>query len=267
VSEIRSAVATPCESRCRTAHLRPPLLGLPTECFATGTSASEDSDDPRATSLYTSAAVGAPDPVTSEVPTPYPSTGAAPSAAIEYSSRSPVSRIRVFSAPSESSRTRTSRASTGRSPLSIRTAPRSGPASDTAVRTARATSYVSTSSVVAFPSDASWDSKACRSLSCTSVNACADVPVDGTPYDNRACRFDVAANPARYAARAAATAARSCVRRDPISINGRSPAAVTIRDAAEAIAQSWFRIDRHTVSSRTASANVPETTSMGEPGK
>ena len=73
--------------------------------------------------------------------------------------------------------------------------------------------------------------------------------------------------PARYAARAAATAASSWVRREPISISGRPPAAVTIRAAAEAIAQSWLSTDRTSVSSSTASANVPVTVSTGEPGK
>ena len=48
------------------------------------------------------------------------------------------------------------------------------------------------------------------------------------------------AKPATYAARAAATAASSWVRRDPISMQGRSPAAVVIREAAEAIAESWL---------------------------
>jgi hypothetical protein len=48
---------------------------------------------------------------------------------------------------------------------------------------------------------------------------------------------------------------------------GRVPAAFTIREAAEAIAQSWLRIDSVIVSSTTASANVPSTTMMGEPGK
>ena len=65
------------------------------------------------------------------------------------------------------------------------------------------------------------------------------------------------AKPARYAARAAATAASSWVRREPISISGRSPAAVTIRAAAEATALSWLRIDNASVSSSTASPNVP----------
>ena len=80
------------------------------------------------------------------------------------------------------------------------------------------------------------------------------------------------ANPAMYAARAAATAARSCVRRDPISISGRPdgpgpPAAVTMRDAAEATAQSWLSIDSTMVSRRTDSAKVPSTTRIGDPGK
>ncbi len=70
-----------------------------------------------------------------------------------------------------------------------------------------------------------------------------------------------------YAARALATAARSWVRRDPISMSGRPSAAVTIRDAADAIAESWLKIDRARVSRMTASANVPSTTRIGEPGK
>ncbi len=48
------------------------------------------------------------------------------------------------------------------------------------------------------------------------------------------------AKPAMYAARAQATAASSWVRREPISMHGRSPAACVIREAAEAIAESWL---------------------------
>ena len=47
-------------------------------------------------------------------------------------------------------------------------------------------------------------------------------------------------NPATYAARAAATAASSWVRREPISMQGRSPATRVIREAADAIAESWL---------------------------
>ena len=50
----------------------------------------------------------------------------------------------------------------------------------------------------------------------------------------------MAANPAMYAARAAATAASSWVRREPISMQGRSPAVTVIREAAEAMAESWL---------------------------
>ena len=46
------------------------------------------------------------------------------------------------------------------------------------------------------------------------------------------------------AARAAAAAASSCVRREPISMQGRPPAALIIREAAEAMALSWFSTDR-----------------------
>ena len=56
----------------------------------------------------------------------------------------------------------------------------------------------------------------------------------------RAARLLVASKPATYAARAAATAASSWVRREPISMHGRPPAASVIRDAAEAIAESWL---------------------------
>ncbi len=57
------------------------------------------------------------------------------------------------------------------------------------------------------------------------------------------------------------------MRRDPISMIGRPAAAVTIRAAAEATAQSWLSTDRASVSSTTASAKVPVTVSMGEYGK
>ncbi len=63
----------------------------------------------------------------------------------------------------------------------MRTAPSDGPATSTAARTACSTLNVSTSSVVPGPSDVSWAENASRSLSCTSVNACAEVPLDGTP--------------------------------------------------------------------------------------
>ena len=75
------------------------------------------------------------------------------------------------------------------------------------------------------------------------------------------------AKPARYAARAAATAASSWARREPISMSGRPRAAVTIRAAAAAIAQSWLSTDSTSVSSTTHSAKVPETVRIGEPGK
>lgn len=65
----------------------------------------------------------------------------------------------------------------------------------------------------------------------------------------------------------AATAASSWVRRAPISISGRSPAATDIREAAAATAESWLRIERITVSRTTASANVPSIRMTGEPGK
>jgi len=53
----------------------------------------------------------------------------------------------------------------------------------------------------------------------------------------------------------------------PSRYQGRPPAALVIREAAEAMAESWFSIDRSTVSSRTDSANVPSTTSSGDRGK
>ena len=107
-----------------------------------------------------------------------------------------MSTIRVSTAPSSSSSARTCRASTGRSPLSIRTAPSSPPDASTAVRTARGTSYVSTSSVVPLPSDSSWLANACRSLSWIRVKACALIPALGMPNSYRARRFEVDAKPA-----------------------------------------------------------------------
>ena len=68
----------------------------------------------------------------------------------------------------------------------------------------------------------------------------AEVPAVGTPWRCRAARLEDDANPATYAARAEATAASSWVRREPISMHGRSPATSVIRDAAEAIAESWL---------------------------
>lgn len=85
-------------------------------------------------------AVGCPEPVTSWVPTPYASTGAAASEAMAYSSRSEVTTILVPVAPSSSSCWRTRWATSSRSPESMRTAPSPGPATSTAVRTASVTS-------------------------------------------------------------------------------------------------------------------------------
>ena len=125
--------------------------------------------------------VGAPDPVTRRVPTPYESTGAARRAAIAYSSRSLVTVIRVLGLPSLSSSARTDAAWVTRSPESRRTPPRSGPAMSTARRTARSTSYVSTSSVVDTPRASSWARNACSSESCSRVKECAAVPTVRTP--------------------------------------------------------------------------------------
>ena len=77
----------------------------------------------------------------------------------------------------------------------------------------------------------------------------------------------VAPNPAMKAARAAATAESSPARREPISARGRSPAAMLMRAAAVATAESWLSTLSARVSSTTASANVPSTVRMGEPGK
>ncbi len=48
---------------------------------------------------------------------------------------------------------------------------------------------------------------------------------------------------------------------------GRPTAAVTIREPAEATAQSWLKTESAIVSSTTASANVLSTIKIGEPGK
>jgi hypothetical protein len=62
-------------------------------------------------------------------------------------------------------------------------------------------------------------------------------------------------------------AAISCVRREPISMTERPCAALTMRAAAEAIAESWLSTDSTSVSRTTASANVPDTVSTGDCGK
>jgi hypothetical protein len=72
------------------------------------------------------------------------------------------------------------------------------------------------------------------------VKLWALVPAEGTPYRCRAARFDDVAKPQIYAARAHASAASSWVRREPISMHGRSPATAVILEAAEAIAESCF---------------------------
>ncbi len=113
---------------CRlTAVLRPPVVPLCSERLATGRPSTS-------TSLYTSCAVGAPEPITTAVPAPYMSTGAAASAAIEYSSRSPETTILVSVAPSSSSSSRAPVAMTSRSPESIRIERSLGPATSMALR-------------------------------------------------------------------------------------------------------------------------------------
>ncbi len=56
------------------------------------------------------------------------------------------------------------------------------------------------------------------------------------------------------------------MRREPISRHGRPAACAVIRLAAAAIALSWLSTDSTSVSSTTASAKVPSTTRIGEPG-
>ena len=77
----------------------------------------------------------------------------------------------------------------------------------------------------------------------------------------------VEANPATNAARAEAIAASSWVRRVPISTSGRPCAAVTIRAAALAIAESWLRTLSTSVSSAMHSPRLPLTVRIGLPGK
>ena len=112
------------------------------------------------------------------------------------SSRSLVTVMRVFVAPSASSCARTSRTTTPRSPESMRTAPSSVPATRTAVATPSVMSNVSTSRVVPTPIAATCDANASSSVSCSRVNECAAVPMVGTPHVRPASRFDVHAKPA-----------------------------------------------------------------------
>lgn len=101
--------------------MRPGTLALSFDFFATG--CITPAEFSRSVSLYTIAQVGAPEPVTSIVPTPYESTGALCRAASAYSSRSLVTVIFVFVAPKASSWLRTRCAMAARSPESMRTPP------------------------------------------------------------------------------------------------------------------------------------------------
>jgi hypothetical protein len=78
----------------------------------------------------------------------------------------------------------------------------------------------------------------------------------------------VVAKPAMYAARAAATGGL-LVRSPGAHLDARAGRRrrTVIREAADAIAVSWLRIDSTSVSRTTASANDASTTSTGEPGK
>src|SRR5699024_5091208 len=99
------------------------------------------------------------------------------------------------------------------------------------------------------------------------VNECADVPAVVMPKRSPAARFEVELNPAMAAARAAAAAACSWARREPISIHERPPAAMVIREAAEATAVSYLCTANRYVSKMTASAKVASTCMIGEMGK
>jgi hypothetical protein len=50
-------------------------------------------------------------------------------------------------------------------------------------------------------------------------------------------------------------------------MHGRPAAADVIRDAAEAMAESWLSTERITVSSSTASAKLASTSRIGDCGK
>ena len=201
-----------------------------------------------------------------DVPTPYESTPAVANAAIENSSRSFVTVIFVLVAPSESSKALTRFASTPRSPESSRTAPRFG-ASAIAFRTAFSISNVSTKRVVCSPKVSNCALNACSSVSCSKTKECAAVPMVLMPQLRPASRFEVASKPAMYAARATATAACSLTRRPPISAKNLPLAAVTILEAAAATDESELKIERISVSSKTASAKLDSTVSTGELAK
>ena len=100
--------------------MRPGTLALSFDFFATG--CITPAEFSRSVSLYTIAQVGAPEPVTSIVPTPYESTGALCRAASAYSSRSLVTVIFVFVAPGVQLVAHALRHG-GRSPESMRTPP------------------------------------------------------------------------------------------------------------------------------------------------
>ena len=114
----------------------------------------------------------------------------------------------------------------------------------TAVRTAVSTSYVSTSSEVPAPSEATCASKASRSVSWSNVKEWAAVPTVLMPVAEAGLEVGGAVEPGDHGGAGAAVADSSCVRREPISMQGRSPAAVIIREAAEAMALSWFSTER-----------------------
>src|SRR5699024_12532637 len=98
------------------------------------------------------------------------------------------------------------------------------------------------------------------------VNECADVPAVVMPKRSPSARFEVELNPAMAAARAAAAAACSWARREPISIHERPPAAMVIRDAAEATTVSQLCTDNRYVSQMAASAKVASTCMLDELG-
>ena len=86
---LRGSGLVPVSRQVRIAAFAPPRESLPRERFATGWPSTS-------TSLYTIPAVGAPEPVTTEVPTPKPSTGSLRRPAMTNSSRSEETTILVL---------------------------------------------------------------------------------------------------------------------------------------------------------------------------
>ena len=210
--------------------------------------------------------VGAPDPVTTDVPTPYDVHGRDARDAIAYSSRSEVTTIFVSGARAVELPAHLLRQAAEVAGVEAHGAEPGAGHLDGGRHAAFRRRTCRPAAWCRAPTTATCAANASRSV--VQQRERVRGRADGRqPVPPPASRLDVPAKPAMYGGPGGGD---RCLLVRPARAHlqhGRSPAALVMRDAADATAESKFRIERSSVSSRTASAKVPSTSSTGEPGK